>query len=299
MTIAGKKIVSIEPEDGGQASTKVTLEAGDHPLELAYYKNFGLWYARSNDITLAVEGPGVQYTTLNPVIRAEDPVGEISLLAKNEPIMQRGFMNHHGIKHTHTMSVGEPGQINYTVDLRKGEFLQIWRGDFLETTPMWHGRGETQLSAPLGSVIELSGKPSLTYLAYQNAAWPDSNATYNNMGYDVDPNGRPVFKYMLGSAQVRESFAGENDGHKLAHSFTVTSTGGTPSTGQIWCRVAEGSDITQLPNGLYAINDKQYFIELPGKEKPVIRTTPQHTQEMLLPVKPINAVGTVTYSLIW
>ncbi|GAB2539534.1 3-keto-disaccharide hydrolase [Spirosoma aerophilum] len=299
LTIAGKKIFSIEPEDGGKASVKVQLNAGDLPLELSYYKNFGLWYARGNDITLAIEGPGVQYTTLNPVIRAEEPVGEISLLATSEPVMQRGFVNHRGVKHTHTISVGEPGQVNYSVDLRKGEFLQIWRGDFLETTPMWHGRGETQLSAPLGSVIELSGKPSLTYLADQNAAWPDSNATYTNLGYDIDPSGRPIFKYTLGAAQVRESFAAEDNGHKLAHTFTVTPASGTSVPGTIYCLVAEGKDITQLPNGLYAVNDKQYFIELPAKEKPIIRETAQHTKEMLMPVKTTNAPGSVTYSIIW
>jgi hypothetical protein len=226
-------------------------------------------------------------------------VGEISLLANSEPVMQRGFVNHRGLKHTHTISVGEPGQANYTVDLNKGEFLQIWRGDFLETTPMWYGRGETQLSIPLGSVIELSGKPSLTYLADQNTAWPDSNATYTNLGYDIDPTGRPVFKYTLGGTAVRESFTAEDGGRKLTHSFAVTpgkSESSQPS-GNLWCRVAEGSDIVALPNGLYAVNDRQYFVNLPGNQKPVIRSTSRNTKEMLLPVA--GNTGTVTYSIVW
>lgn len=304
LRIGDKKIMGIDGKTGGTASATVQMEAGDYPLELAYYKNYGFWYARSNDITLAVEGPGVQYTLLNPVIPAVDPVSEISVLVRSEPVMQRGFVNHHGVKHTHTISVGEPGMANYSVDLGKGEFLKIWRGDFLETTPMWHGRGETQLAAPLGSVIELTGKPSLAYLTDQNAAWPDSNATYNNLGYDVDKTGRPVFKYTLGAVGVRESFMAEEDGRKLAHSFTVTpaaAAAGTPAPasekGAIWCRVAEGSDISELPNGLYAVNDKQYFIQLPGKEKPLIRSTTQHTKELLLPVK--DNTGVVTYSIIW
>jgi hypothetical protein len=161
---------------------------------------------------------------------------------------------------------------------------------------MWYGRGETQLSVPLGSVIEMPGKPSITFLADQNMAWPDSNATYTNVGYDVDQAGRPIFKYRLGTADVRESFAAEDGGRRLAHSFTV---GLGQEKGQLWCRVAEGSTITQLANGLYAINDKQYFIELPAKEKPVVRTTAQRTQELLLPVKANGAVGTATYSIIW
>ena len=299
LTIAGKPVLTISGKQGGTASALVSLDAGDLPVVLAYYKNNGLWYARSNDILLSIEGPGVQQTTLNQVIRAEDPVGEISLLANSEPVMQRGFVNHRGLKHTHTISVGEPGQANYTVDLNKGEFLQIWRGDFLETTPMWYGRGETQLSVPLGSVIELSGKPSLTYLADQNTTWPDSNATYTNLGYDIDPTGRPVFKYTLGGTAVRESFTAEDGGRKLTHSFAVTpgkSESSQPS-GNLWCRVAEGSDIVALPNGLYAVNDKQYLIEWPGKQKPVIRSTSRNTKEMLLPVA--GNTGTVTYSIVW
>ncbi len=296
LTIANKPMLSISGKNGGSASATVMLEAGDHPLRLDYYKNFGLWYARTNDITLGIEGPGVQYTTLDPVIVAQDPVGEIAVLAKGEPVMQRGFVNYRGKKRTHTISVGEPGEANYSVDLSKGEFLQIWRGQFLETTPMWYGRGETQLSVPLGSVIEMPGKPSLTFLADQNAAWPDSNAVYTNLGYDLDKTGRPIFKYTLGSANVRESFATEDEGRRLSHSFTV---GMGQEKGQLWCRVAEGSTITQLANGLYAINDKQYFIELPAKEKPVVRTTPQRTQELLLPIKANGSVGSATYSIIW
>ncbi len=302
LRIDDKPVMAISGKQGGTTSALVNLDAGDHPVVLTYYKNFGLWYARSNDILLAVEGTGVQYTPLNQIIRAQEPVSEISLLATSEPIMQRGFVNHHGLKHTHTISVGEPGNANYSIDLQKGQFLQIWRGDFLETTSMWHGRGETQLSVPLGSVIELAGKPSLAYVTDQNMAWPDSNTTYTNLGYDIDNIGRPVFKSVLGGMAVRESFAATEAGKKLTHSFTVTPTiaaGNVGSqTGDIWCYVAEGSDITALPNGLYAVNDKQYFIELPPTQKPLIRSTPRNTKEMLLPVKNENA-GTVTYSIIW
>jgi hypothetical protein len=73
--------------------------------------------------------------------------------------MLRSFINHGGKKRTHVISVGEPGYANYTVDLRKGEFLQVWRGSFAEATPMWYERGESQLAVPLGSVIELPPNP--------------------------------------------------------------------------------------------------------------------------------------------
>ncbi|SDL48986.1 protein of unknown function [Catalinimonas alkaloidigena] len=292
LKIDGKEVLSLDGSEGGTALTTLDLQSGDHPLELAYYKNFGFWYARSTDITLAVEGPGVPYTILNAPVRAAEPVGEIEVEPAGRPTMLRSFMNHNGTKRTHVISVGEPGGANYAMDLQYGELLQFWRGDFLETTLMWYGRGETQLAVPQGSVIELAGQPSVAMLADQNATWPDSNDTYKYLGYDVTKAGRPVFKYALDNAEIHESFEPADDGKKLVHALEVTGGGdGLP----LWCRLSEGKTITKLPNGLYAVNDKEYFIEIQGSETPVLRTTARNTQELLLPIKG----GPVKYAIVW
>ncbi|MES2734479.1 MAG: DUF1080 domain-containing protein [Bacteroidota bacterium] len=290
--IGDKKLLEIDGKVSGTASTLLQMEAGDYPVVFSYYKNFGFWSAQSNDIAFSVEGPGIPYTYLSLPVKAEEAPGAITVASKNEPVILRSFINYKGIKKTHVISVGQPGLINYTVDLRQGSFLQIWRGDFLETTPMWHDRGEPQLAIPLGSVIELSAKPTLAFLADQNTAWPDSNAAYNYTGYDIDQVGRPIFKYALGAANVWESFDSQEGGKKLLHSLVVTMD---TETKQLWCRIAEGSQITQLPNGLYSVNDKQYCVELPAGELPVIRSTGQNTQEMLLPVK----AGVIKYAIVW
>jgi len=296
LTIGDKQVFSFDGKTVASGAAMVHLEAGDYPVVLSYYKKYGHWYAPSNDITLSVEGPGVPFTLLNTPLRAADPVGAITVLAENEPVMQRSFMEHQGGKKTHVISVGEPGNANYTLDLRTGDFLQLWRGKFLETTPMWHERGESQLAIPLGSVIAFAEKPSLTFLEDKNTAWPDSNTTYNYLGYDVDKAGRPTFKYTLGAASIKEAFTPEDGGKKLVHSFTIMPG---QETKAMWCRVAEGNSITALPNGLYAINDKQYLIELPRKAKPVIRNTAQNMQELLLPVNAQDKEAVVTYSIVW
>lgn len=295
LTIGGKKVITIDGEHG-DASAMVQLEAGEHPIELSYLKNFGYWYAQSNDFTLSVEGAGVPRTALNTPLRAVEPVGAIMVLADKEPVMLRSFIEHGGGKRTHTISVGEPGGANYTVDLGTGDFLQFWRGNFLETTPMWHGRGESQLAVPLGSVIALAGKPTLAILPDVNAAWPDSSAAYNYLGYEVDKSGRPTFKYTLGAASVREKFEVREEGRKLGHTLTVVPG---QEQGVLWCRVAEGSEIKKLPNGLYAINDKEYLIELPRRAKPVIRNTDGNRKELLLPVEAKNGTAEVQYNIVW
>jgi hypothetical protein len=174
--------------------------------------------------------------------------------------------------------------------------MKIWRGNFLEATPMWHGRGETQLGLPMGSIIEFSGRPSLAFLQNQSNAWPEKNENYNYIGYDLDNIGRPVFKYAIGNTRVREYFYAEDDGKKLIHALNVNSIG---EGSELWCKIAEGSQITLLPNGLYAINDKEYLIEVPKKTKPVIREAAGNTKELLLPVKAKNNEAEIKYAIIW
>lgn len=293
LTIGDTKLIFIDGKIGN-ATAKIELEAGKHPISLSYFKEFGYWYAKSTDITLTIEGPGVPVTALNKPLIAAEPIGAINVLASNRPVLLRGFMNHMGEKKTHVVSVGEPGAVNYTYDLEKGTFLQVWRGNFLETTPMWHGRGETQLGIPLGSVITFSGKPSIAKVA-ENQAWPESNDSFNYIGYELDNGGRPVFKYTLGTENIRESFIPQDNGRKLAHSIVIDNGTGQ----QTWCKVAEGDNIVALPNGLYAVNDKEYYIELPAKSKPVLRNTDQNTKELLLPVKEVNKRREITYNIVW
>ena len=295
LRIGGKQVLAVTGRTGVATGT-VPLTAGDHPFSLTYYKSSEYWYARSNDITLTVSSPDIAPTVLHAPLRAADPVGAIIMKAEAGTAMQRGFLAHQGRKRTHVISVGEPGGANYAFDLSKGALLQIWRGGFLETTPMWHGRGETQLALPLGSVISFAATPSLAFLADEQAAWPDSNAAYTNRGYDVTPAGRPVFKYSLGEASVRQTLEPEDGGRKLTHTLHVLPGSQTQA---LWCRLAEGNDITPLSRGWYAVNDKQYFIEVSGKTKPLIRTTARNTKELLLPVTGIAKGAQVKYSIVW
>jgi hypothetical protein len=124
--------------------------------------------------------------------------------------------------------------------------------------------------------------------------WPDSNANYNYLGYDISKTGQPIVKYSVGKTQIKESLAAEESGKKLSHTITVVS-----SEAEVWCKIAEGVTITKLPNGLYAVNDKQYFIQLPDKAEPVIRKTAGNITELLLPIKAKENNASVKYSIIW
>ncbi|WP_082632292.1 3-keto-disaccharide hydrolase [Algoriphagus resistens] len=280
----------------GKANGSTQLTAGVHQLKLNYFKTFGHWYAPSNDITLTVEGMGIAKTPLNVPLRANDPVGQIAVKVNEKAEMQRGFIMHQGEKRTHTVAVGEPEGVNYAIDLSRGEFLSVWRGDFVETTPMWYGRGETQLMLPLGNVIEFGGKPSLAVLASKDSAWPEEIENFTYEGYSLKKDGAPIISYKMADVSIQETFDTKDSGKKLVHTLSMVTDN---EAQQIFCLVAQGSAIERLPNGLYAIDDKSYYIEFEGKESPSVRNAADGSKELVLPVKLKDKVGVVTYSIVW
>lgn len=288
------KILSLDGKSGGIASATINLDSGIFPFILSYYKTWSLWYARSNDIELGVESPEIQYTILNGILKSASAIGAITVPVTNEPVMQRCFINHANEKKTHVIAVGLPGKVNYAFDLATGSLLKFWRGNFIETTLMWHERGEQQLAQPLGSVIELSGHPSLASLESRNADWPKSTTIYSYTGYDIDKKGLPVFKYSLANASVKEVLDVAEDGKKLSHTFSITNL---PQ--DIWCSIAEGSEILKMTDNLYAVNHRTYYIELSGKEEVIIRKTNDNTFQLLTLIKATNNSGSFKYSIVW
>jgi len=82
----------------------------------------------------------------------------------------------------------------------------------------------------------------------------------------------------------------------LVHSLSVT---GEDESKQLYCLVSHGSKIEKLPNGLYAIDDKSYYVEFERKTSPILRTTSDGSQELILPVQLKDNMGKVTYSIVW
>lgn len=294
LKIGDKTLITIDGRKNGKGLATIDLDAGQYPIQLTYYKLFGHWYQRANDIVFGIEGPGIAHANLNAVLLFAEAVGAITVPVSSEPVMVRSFVNHGGKKKTHVISVSEAPGISYSYDLQKGTLLQCWRGDFVETTLMWHERGEPQLAEPLGSLIIFPGRPSVAMLKDKNMAWPDSSAQYNYLGYDISTSGHPIIKYSAGDLRIRESLAVEDGGQKLSHTISVSSP-----AGEVWSKLAEGSTIDKLPNGLYAVNDKEYYIQISDKSEPLIRKGPGNTMELLVPIKIENQNGSFKYSIIW
>jgi hypothetical protein len=231
-----------------------------------------------------------------------DSSPQIYVKPGNEIVMHRSFIdykkdpNAKSRRITHAISVGEPSDVHYAMDLGSGALLKVWKGGFVDATPMWHNRGNGS-SRSLGSVILLSDAPNLAYLSDKNGSWPTAFDAdmFRSKGYEIDPSGRPIFKYMIKGMEVTDHTIAEEDGKVLTREIKVNGGQKQPN---LYCRLAEGADITTLADGTYSIDNKAFYVKIgqAGGAKPVVRDSGGR-KELVIPMDG-NATS-VKYSIIW
>lgn len=208
----------------------------------------------------------------------------------------RSFMDMPGNPRTrvvHAVSVGSPQQVHYTYDLDKGSVIQVWRGDFLDATPMWNSRGDGS-SRPAGAVQHLLDQPAfaLAKLNTPQAAWVADSAgtSYRPKGYILDEKDQPTFKYRIYGATVSDAIRVLDNGQGLHRELTVQNP-----TGELYARLAEGSSIEEKSNGMYLVDGKSYYLRLDDAKgtKPVVREA-NGRKELVVPVR--DKVG---YSILF
>ena len=281
------------------ASGEIDLAAGTHPFTLSYFKNRR---GRSPKMALYVEGPDTPLHSLNAIGSLPEPsaVGAILVEPSLEPYVLRSFIEHGGRKRTHALSVGEPGGIHYSLDASQAALLQVWKGPFLDATPMWHSRGQDQLALAQGSVVTLSGRPSLAFLKDQAAPWPDTMnqvAPYRFRGYDLDATGRPTFRYSLGTVHVEDRLVPDEEARYLTRRLLFRAA---QEHAPLWLRLAVGVDVRPVSDGTYAVDDRKYYVEIEetGGVQPILRTTAAG-RELLVPVRFQRLEAEVVYSIVW
>ena len=282
----------------------VDLTVGTHMFSVSYYKN----RASSNrrDVAITVEGPGVERQSLTDERPgsggggAGAPINPIMLEPDAEPIVLRSFVRHRDTKRVIAASVADPRGVHYTYDLARGALLYVWRGPFLETTQMWHDRGEDQTAEPLGSALTLPGSAGVAYLADAKATWPDSldGRQFKRDGYQLDHSGHPTFLYRVRDALVEDALRPAADGLSLRRELHVRAPVGT-SADVLYVQLAQADHVTRQRDGSYVVGDRAYYIALPDNgERALLRRT-NGMDELLLPVRFVRGEASVAYSIVW
>lgn len=274
---------------------KVTLEQGAVPFTLIYNKHRP--YQRG--FGLLVEGPAIAKHDLHASGSIFSSQGNGRLItvdaADGTTVLQRSFLMHEGTKRTHTISVASPQKIHYSFDLSMGSLLQVWSGEFLDVTKMWDGRGGQQLGVPIGIPVEMHGDPDFAYLENEKSKWPDSiaaNSSYKQVSYRLDREGNPTFLAALNDSRLWNKFLPSDTLRSLTRKI------GTKSFDAIWHKIADGKIIEALPEGSFAIDDKNYFVNFSGDSKlqPIIRNI-NGRDELLVKIPSGNQK--LTYTIIW
>ena len=183
--------------------------------------------------------------------------------------MIRSFVDiNGGPRVVHAISIGSPKKVHYAYDLDNGMLFHAWRGDFVDATPMWDGRGNGS-SRPRGTVTTFFKKPvpALAKLADANSAWPtDTTGTaFKTKGYTVDTQEQPTFNYFVYGTKVQDQIRVSESGEGLTRSISTDKP-----VENLYALLAEGT-IEDLGKGLYLINGQSYLKIEDAKAKPMIR----------------------------
>ena len=274
---------------GESRQAMIDLPAGDVDFEMYYWKADG-WLAPA--LGLYAESATIRKQALhyaNSTLVA-NPTSPIMLNPATEPVVFRSFMDiregQKGKRVVHAVSVGNKENIHYAYDLDNAALFQIWKGGFLNTTPMWNDRGDGS-SKPMGSLTAFGLAPLLNVLSSATDSWSELDATYRPRGYELDEAGQPTFKYDYAGVNVSDKILPTEDGKMFQREISVKG-----SLLNIYARLAVAQNITKLSDGIFIIGENSYYIK-------VIEGTPSIREsggmkELVLPLG-----EKITYSIIW
>jgi hypothetical protein len=266
-----------------QGTGVITLSEGDNTLEFSYAKVVD-WV--SAGLSLRVSGPGIRQFELADVNAMSNVVDPIYLEAPN---VLRSFMDIPGEgRVVRAVSVGSENKINYTYDLDNGSLIHVWRGEFLDTTPMWHDRGDGS-SRPRGMVTYLDGTtPPVQPLA---SPWKSDTTglKYTTHGYRHESSDKMTFLYSLGGHKISDQIVPLTSGQGVQRKLTADKNT------NLYTRLGHGNKISRVDKGLFRVQGKgSYYVEIDPSVAAEIRITPEGDMELMAPLG-----SNLTYSILF
>lgn len=262
----------------------IDLKAGDHTFRLWLHKDLNwapsgisLYIEKANSMAVALHSPASMPE------RAPAPL--IQVKAESQPELVRSFMFHKGKKLTHVLSVGNPSQVHYSYDLLQGALLQVWKGEFLNTTDMWYERGEPQTASAMGAAIVLQGNCPVLETPLNK----DSIANYHYKGYILDQSGLPTFTYEYKKVEIKDQILPLERGLGLERNIDLKGEGKE----NIQIRLVQDASIKELGKDLYVIGNGAFYLKILNAANSKVMEL--NGQKVLV----CNASNSIKYQLIW
>ncbi|QCX37403.1 DUF1080 domain-containing protein [Aureibaculum algae] len=176
----------------------VMLTKGNHTIEITNIKS-AAWRSPRLGFTIESASTNIkEFHVLDSYPSGVTTVAPIFVDAEAAPRMLRAFVDFkgNGKRLSHTIGVGTPTGVNFIYDLGAANLVGMWRGDFVDATPMWHERGNGSFN-PRGAVNWTFLNQPIAQLETVNSPFPGTGVASNfvSKGYKIDKaNGLPIFK---------------------------------------------------------------------------------------------------------
>ena len=258
LDIDGNQVIGISAWEG---EGSVRLEAGEYPVEVGYSKVYD--WVRAG-LSVRVKGPGFRMIELaDPTVNVAGVVDPIYLDAPN---VLRSFMDipDEG-RVVRAVSVGTSENVHYTYDMDNGSIVHLWRGEFLNTTPMWHSRGDGS-SEPRGSICYLDGTaPPVQPMTSQWKA-DTTGLQFRIKGYRTMKGEAMTFLYSIGNYQIEDLVQPMSSGKGISR--TLTSGSGSP----LYVRLGHGEKINEVDKGLFRVLGRgTYYVRIDSSAEAEVR----------------------------
>ncbi|MFN3244107.1 MAG: hypothetical protein ACE37K_21550 [Planctomycetota bacterium] len=204
----------------GGTSTRPELADGDVDAQLA-----GLWH-------YLAKGRNVR----KPSGLRRPP---IELTVADEAVMLRRAVQNTGKR---GISVGYPGGVNLTFDAETLVLNQIWWGRFVDARPVWTSQGSGQAHVLERRRARLPLQPQFAPSNVAQASWPATTRRERGdrwLGYDLDAQQRPSFRYTCCDVQITDTPRERRDGEATVLERTMQLVG----DGQLVLRLARDENL--------------------------------------------------------
>ncbi len=292
LMVDGKEVM---PMNMWLQNGELELTEGEHELEIHYAKDAS-WYP--NGLALFISGTQMRRHPLHelssmPVDRPSNPI--YARLRGPQPRILRSFVDYKDENSkrriVHAVNVGLPQGMSYTFDADRAAFVQVWRGGFLDATPMWQDRGDGS-SRPDGSVLTLGDQSGIGFLVSENSQWPEevpADFQFDFQGYEIDADGVPIFLYSLDGHLIRDQLSCK-DGNSLTRTLEIAAGLGQ----SVYLRLGQGQEIIEQDGGTYLV-DQRYQIEIDPGLAPEVRQVEDQSQLLI----PLGGGKSLSYRLVW
>lgn len=162
---------------------------------------------------------------------AKAPLGlypnAIELRPTTRPVIYRNFLT--GLS-PRGIGVGYPQGVNIGWDSQRMMLAKVWKNAFIDASKHWIGRGPGA-QEPLGDAVIAIDRATPVARIEPGAAWPVADAIKDSirfLGYQLDPAGRPVFRYTVDGLIVQDAVSpleSATSDKSLERTFTITGRG--------------------------------------------------------------------------